>query len=99
MARRASGCTRRRCLTILRFHALGAAALFSESQARALVAVPPRSVERALRLAKEAGVPVHEAGEVGGEELSVEFDGGRLRVEVAALAREWTAALPRALGR
>ncbi len=89
----------RRLGATLRFPALGAAALFSESQARALVAVPPRSVERALRLAEEAGVPVHEAGEVGGEELSVEFDGGRLRVEVAALAREWTAALPRALGR
>ena len=82
----------------LSFPGLGAAELFSESQARALVAVPPRFADRALRLAEEAGVPAREAGEVGGEELRVEFDGGTFRAVVAELERGWATALPLALG-
>jgi len=73
-------------------------ALFSETQARALVACRPAAVERVLRLAEEAGVPAADAGEVGGGELVVHAGGGTLRAEVGALHEAWTTALPRALG-
>jgi phosphoribosylformylglycinamidine synthase len=82
----------------LRFPGLAAADLFAESQARAVVAVSPRFAERVLRLAEEAGVAVHEAGEVGGEELRLEFDGGLVAADVAELERIWATALPLALG-
>lgn len=82
----------------LRFPGLAAADLFAESQARVVVAVPPRFAERVLRLAEEAGVPAHEAGEVGGEELRLEFEGGALAAGVVELERIWATALPLALG-
>ncbi|MCZ7653007.1 MAG: phosphoribosylformylglycinamidine synthase subunit PurL [Thermoanaerobaculia bacterium] len=88
----------RRLGATLRFPGIGPADLFAESQARAVVAVPPRYAERVLRMAEEAGVEAHEAGEVGGGELRVEFDGGVLAAEVAELERIWSTALPLALG-
>ncbi len=72
--------------------------LFSESQARALVAAPPAAVDAVLAAAEAAGVAAREAGEVGGEELVVRFDGGVLARPVAALAERWERALPLALG-
>jgi phosphoribosylformylglycinamidine synthase subunit PurL len=87
-------------------HGLGArlvlpltpAALFSESQARAVVAVAPEAVEQVLREAADAGVPAREVGEVGGGHLDLALDGGRLLAEVERLHRVWATALPRALG-
>jgi phosphoribosylformylglycinamidine synthase II len=73
-------------------------ALFSETQARAIVACRPSVLERVLRLAEEAGVPAAEAGEVGGGELVVRAQGGTLRAAVAGLRETWSTALPRALG-
>jgi phosphoribosylformylglycinamidine synthase subunit PurL len=75
-----------------------AADLFSESQARAVIAVPPGSSESVLRAAEAAGVPAAEIGEVGGAELVVETGGERLAVEVAGLREIWSTALPKALG-
>ena len=75
-----------------------AADLFSETQARALIAVPPGSAEVVLRAAEEAGVPAAELGEVGGAELVIETGGERLAVDVAGLHGIWSTALPRALG-
>ena len=46
-------------------------ALFSETQARALVSVAPARLEAFTALAREAGVPVHKLGTVGGDSLSV----------------------------
>jgi phosphoribosylformylglycinamidine synthase II len=81
--------------------ALGSEAdLFSETQARAIVACQPAGLARVLRAAAEAGVPAADAGEVGGEELVVRA-GGRetvLRAPVSALYETWSTALPRALG-
>jgi phosphoribosylformylglycinamidine synthase len=77
---------------------LSPADLFSETQARAVVACRPASLERVLRAAEEAGVPAQEAGEVGGEELRIEADGASLAAPVADLARIWRTALPQALG-
>jgi phosphoribosylformylglycinamidine synthase II len=72
-------------------------ALFSESQARAVVACRPAAVERVLALAEAAGVAAIEAGEVGGEDLVVRVSGELLRAPVAALHELWSQALPRAL--
>ncbi len=77
---------------------LSPADLFSETQARAVVACRPASLDRVLAAAEEAGVPAAEAGEVGGEELRIETDGASLAAPVADLARIWRTALPAALG-
>jgi phosphoribosylformylglycinamidine synthase subunit PurL len=71
--------------------------LFSESQGRALVAVPPRSLDALLALAEATGVAAVDAGEVGGDRLVVRHDGGTLDVAVDDLHRVWSTALPRAL--
>jgi phosphoribosylformylglycinamidine synthase len=73
-------------------------ALFSESQARAVVAVPPRHLARFLALAEELGVPAVEAGETGGDRLVVEADGGTIDAPVARLREAWSTAFGRALG-
>jgi phosphoribosylformylglycinamidine synthase subunit PurL len=72
--------------------------LFSESQARALVACAPAVADRVLAAAEEAGVPAVELGETGGGELVVRSGGETLRAPVAALHEIWSTALPRALG-
>src|SRR6266545_2576557 len=58
---------------------LEGADLFSETQARALVACAPAAVEQVLRAAEEAGVPAAEIGEAGGGELVVRSGGDLLR--------------------
>jgi len=72
--------------------------LFSETQGRALVAVPPARLERLMRLAEENGVPAQEVGEVGGSDLVIVADGETLRSPVARLHEIWSTALPKALG-
>ena len=87
-------------------HGLGAvlevplegADLFSETQARAVVACQPSALDRVLRAAEEAGVPAREIGEVGGGDLVVKAGGGTLAAPVADLREVWTTALPKALG-
>jgi phosphoribosylformylglycinamidine synthase len=71
--------------------------LFAESQARALVACPPETLERVLRRAERAGVPAAEIGEVGGSHLEVECGGERFRTPIETLTKVWSTALPRAL--
>ncbi|MCG8459338.1 MAG: phosphoribosylformylglycinamidine synthase subunit PurL [Holophagales bacterium] len=78
--------------------ALGPTALFSESQARAILAVDPGRVETVLAEADTFGVPAHEVGEVGGERLRVDCDGGRIDASVEELRSVWSTALGRALG-
>ncbi len=77
---------------------LEGADLFSETQARAIVACPPASAERVLRAAEEAGVPFADIGEVGGSDLVVRSGGELLRAPVAGLHQIWSTALPQALG-
>jgi phosphoribosylformylglycinamidine synthase II len=76
---------------------LGATNLFSETQARAVVAAGPKQVDRLLALAEKHGVPARDAGETGGDRLRIEFDGGALDAPVAALHETWSQALPKAL--
>jgi phosphoribosylformylglycinamidine synthase len=72
-----------------------AAALFSESQARAVLAVPAEAEERLRALAAEHGVPVLALGTTGGDALEIEGLGAFTVGELREL-REGT--LPRYFG-
>jgi phosphoribosylformylglycinamidine synthase subunit PurL len=76
---------------------LTALQLFSETQARAVVAVPPAVSEEVLAIAEQGGVPAADVGRVGGDSLRLRFDGGQLVAAVADLHQAWSTALPRAL--
>lgn len=69
-------------------------ALFSESAARAVVAVRPGEEEAFLALASTHGVPVAEIGAVGGDALSVTHPGGAVEIPLAELRESYEAALP-----
>lgn len=75
----------------------GPRTLFSETQARAVVAVAPEAADSVLRLAEELSVPCSDIGVVGGDRLIVSTGGEGFDVEVEELHREWHNALPRAL--
>jgi phosphoribosylformylglycinamidine synthase len=77
---------------------MSGADLYSETQARAIVACEPAVLDRLLKAAEEAGVPAAEIGEVGGEDLVVKTGGETLRASVAGLHEVWSTALPKALG-
>ncbi len=77
---------------------LSPTALFSESQARAVVAVAPHQLDAFLAVAARLGVPAVEAGETGGDRLRIEADGATLDAPVARLRELWATALPKALG-
>ena len=72
--------------------------LFSETQARAIVAVAASEVDKVLAEAEGFGVPVTEIGEVGGDRLIIETDGAKVDAGVTELYEIWSTALPRALG-
>jgi phosphoribosylformylglycinamidine synthase len=72
--------------------------LYSETQARAIVACPPSALDRVLETAEALRVPASDIGEVGGEDLVVRSGGEELRAPVAVLHEIWSTALPRALG-
>ncbi|MCH9648615.1 MAG: phosphoribosylformylglycinamidine synthase subunit PurL [Deltaproteobacteria bacterium] len=72
--------------------------LFSESQARAVVGVDGSQVDGFLDLADRFGVPAEDLGEVGGSDLHIETEEASLILDVQELYKEWSTALPRALG-
>jgi phosphoribosylformylglycinamidine synthase len=72
--------------------------LYSETQARAIVACPPSALDRVLEAAEASRVPAADVGEVGGDDLLVKSGGETLRAPVAGLHEIWSTALPRALG-
>jgi phosphoribosylformylglycinamidine synthase len=71
--------------------------LFSESQARALVAASPEQAERVLACAEACGVRARDVGRVGGERLIVRAEGAAIDALVEDLHQKWMTALPRAL--
>ncbi|MEM6792830.1 MAG: phosphoribosylformylglycinamidine synthase subunit PurL [Acidobacteriota bacterium] len=71
--------------------------LFSETQARAFVAVSAEKVDLVLKEADLAGVPAQDIGEVVGDRLRIEFEGGSIDAAVEDLHESWSTALPRAL--
>jgi phosphoribosylformylglycinamidine synthase len=72
--------------------------LYSETQARAIVACPPPMLDRVLAAAEAMGVPATDVGEVGGDDLVVKSGGETLRAPVGGLHEIWSTALPKALG-
>ncbi|MFE5294703.1 phosphoribosylformylglycinamidine synthase subunit PurL [Isoptericola sp. NPDC056618] len=76
------------------------AALFSESTARALVAVDPEHEPELVAVAEAAGVPVLRLGRTGGEELAVAggFDGETFTVPLAEAREAHEGTLPRIFG-
>ena len=76
----------------------GPLGLFSESQARVIVAVAPQYAQRVLEEAEAFGVPAAEAGSVEGSGLTVRCDGAQLQAEIEDLHQIWSTALVRALG-
>ncbi|GAB3706494.1 phosphoribosylformylglycinamidine synthase subunit PurL [Nocardiopsis oceani] len=69
-------------------------ALFSESGARALVAVEPGDEEAFVALAAEHGVPVAQIGAVGGESVTVTHPGGVVEFGLDELRASYEEALP-----
>ena len=76
------------------------AALFSESTARALVAVDPEHEPELVAVAEAAGVPVLRLGRTGGDELAVAggFDGETFTVPLAEAREAHEGTLPRIFG-
>lgn len=68
--------------------------LFSESQSRVLVSVPPTALPRLQTLARAAALPLLILGEVGGSELEVQ---GYYRLPVALLQQVWRTGLAKRL--
>ncbi|MFE9243053.1 phosphoribosylformylglycinamidine synthase subunit PurL [Nocardiopsis sp. NPDC006938] len=68
--------------------------LFSESAARAIVAVRPGQEEAFVALADQHGVPVAQIGTVGGDSLSVSHPGGVLEVGLDELRSTYERTLP-----
>ncbi|WP_431868320.1 phosphoribosylformylglycinamidine synthase subunit PurL [Nocardiopsis eucommiae] len=68
--------------------------LFSESAARAIVAVKPGREEAFVALAAQHGVPVTQIGTVGGESLSVIHPGGVVEIGLDELRATYEETLP-----
>ena len=68
--------------------------LFSESGARAIVAVEPGQEEEFVALAGEHGVPVTQIGTVGGDSLTVTHPGGVVEVALTDLRTSYEEAIP-----
>lgn len=74
---------------------LGATALlFSETQARALVAVEPGRLSEVIDAAHEAGIEAQEIGETDAENLTIGLLSGEISVKVADIATASTKVLP-----
>jgi phosphoribosylformylglycinamidine synthase len=73
-------------------------ALFSESQARAIVSLAEADIDALEDLAEEAGVPFGVVGTVGGDALSVEIgESAALELPIARLADVWETSLERSV--
>jgi phosphoribosylformylglycinamidine synthase len=74
------------------------AVLFSESQSRILVSVPPRQAGELERLADDRGVPLSRLGVTGGENLEVRVNGERaIARPVRSLREAWWNSIERGL--
>lgn len=74
--------------------------LFAESPSRIVLSVKPEHVIRVKEIAAEASAVVAVIGEVGGEELTIVFNGETLVADsVTKLESAWSNALPQALDR
>ena len=74
------------------------ATLFGETQSRIIISVSPENAERALSMAKQAGVPATRLGTVGGKNLTLTTpSGGKLTASTSELHDLWFHAIARAM--
>ncbi|MFD1174754.1 phosphoribosylformylglycinamidine synthase subunit PurL [Paenibacillus puldeungensis] len=70
-------------------------ALFSESQSRILLSATPEKAEELAEFIVSHGVPVHQIGRVGGQELAVSVNGTpAVKKAVEQLKRVWEDVIP-----
>jgi phosphoribosylformylglycinamidine synthase II len=69
--------------------------LFNESQSRVIVSVAPEHLERTMSILKKAGVPFHQLGKVGGDELRIRVADEKLSWPIADLYDDWWNAVAR----
>jgi phosphoribosylformylglycinamidine synthase len=72
--------------------------LFSETQARAVVAVRPENEPELTALAEGHGVPAARLGLTGGADLAIDWADGGFKVPLAELGEASTGTLPRHFG-
>ncbi|QRG68229.1 phosphoribosylformylglycinamidine synthase subunit PurL [Brevibacillus choshinensis] len=73
--------------------------LFSESQSRILLSASIDKVEALLALAKEHGVPAHQIGTIGGDELVISVNGTEaVNASIQEVKAAWKDAIPCLIG-
>jgi phosphoribosylformylglycinamidine synthase II len=71
------------------------ARLFGESPSRIILSVGRENADRVKDMASRAKVPIAVLGEVGGDQLVIEADGGRqIATKVAEMEKIWREAIP-----
>ncbi|CEP67593.1 Phosphoribosylformylglycinamidine synthase II [Moorella glycerini] len=74
--------------------------LFSESQSRVLLAVPPAARDRVLAMAREKGVPATVIGRIVGQTLLVRVNGRTLfNLSLGEMEKQWRESIPALMAR
>ncbi len=73
--------------------------LFSESQGRFILSLPPENLPKLEGLAEELGVPITVIGKVGGRRLYVEGQGELINFSIGDLEKIWRNAIREAMER
>jgi phosphoribosylformylglycinamidine synthase len=71
--------------------------LFNESQSRIIISIAPESLERAVSILRERGVPFQQVGKVGGDELCIRTNGEDFQWPIVDLYDDWWNAIRRAV--
>jgi phosphoribosylformylglycinamidine synthase len=70
-------------------HSDVATTLFNESQSRIVISVAPANLDKAIAMLKDAAVPFHHLGKVGGDKLRIEIGNEKLSWAIADLYDDW----------
>src|SRR5438067_1108066 len=71
--------------------------LFNESQSRIIISVATENAEKTISMLRDRGVPFHQLGEVGGDELHIRINQETFRWQIADLYDDWWNAIRRAV--
>jgi phosphoribosylformylglycinamidine synthase len=63
--------------------------LFNESQSRIVISVAPEDLEKTMSILRNAGVPFHRLGKVGGKELRVQIGDQKFSWPIVDLYDDW----------
>lgn len=72
--------------------------LFSEDHGRFVVEVKAEGMEGLLGVMREADVPCSIVGRVGGDHLTIVYEGEKAKVPISELKEAWVNAIPRCMG-